>query len=100
VRERLVGGIRKETGAIAQPLRRSNLEIRSINCLLVIVAYEGKMKGTCSQTEADVRRTKMTDIKASRAERYQCIVSRLGAIGLIIIITILSFFSTSDQIFF
>lgn len=61
-----------------------------------LVAYEGKMKGTCSQTEADVRRTKMTDMKERRAESYQCIVCRLGAIDLmmmIIIIIILFFFS-------
>lgn len=68
-----------------------------------LVAYEGKMKGTCSQTEADVRRTNMTDIKERRAESYRCIVSRLGAIDLIIIIMIIKilvFFSTSDQIIF
>lgn len=65
-----------------------------------LVAYEGKMKGTCSQTEADVRRTNMTE---RRAESYRCIVSRLGAIDLIIIIMIIKilvFFSTSDQIIF
>lgn len=43
----------------------------------------------------------MTDTKEGREESYQCIVTRLGAVDLkIIIIIILRFFSSPDQYFF